>query len=117
MTGAARPAAVGDVMATLGLWRIWWRLGIQDLRLRFRRSVLGVGWILVQLVVTILAVGVVFGSLNWLVWAVLIVTLMGFRHGPTMDDITPLDSRRRALGIFALVLLFLLLPPVPLSVR
>src|SRR5262249_4517289 len=34
-----------------------------DLRLRFRRSVLGVGWILVQLVVTILAVGVVYGSL------------------------------------------------------
>ena len=62
-------------------------------------------------------IGIAFGSLNWLVWAVLIVTLMGFRHSPTMDDITPLDSRRRALGIFALVLLFLLLPPVPLSVR
>jgi hypothetical protein len=34
-----------------------------------------------------------------------------------MDDITPLDRRRRALGLFALMLLFLLLPPVPLSVR
>lgn len=65
----------------------------------------------------LVAAGVVFGSINWLVWAVLIVTLMGFRHGPTMDDITTLGPGRRALGLLALVLLFLLVPPVPLSVR
>jgi membrane-associated protease RseP (regulator of RpoE activity) len=62
-------------------------------------------------------IGFAFGSINWLVWAALIVGLMGFRHSPTMDDITPLDGRRRALGMFALILLFLLLPPVPLFVR
>ncbi len=61
--------------------------------------------------------GFLFGSVNWLVWAALIVGVMGFHHGPTMDDITPLDRRRRALGLFALVLLVLLLPPVPLSTR
>ena len=55
-------------------------------------------------------IGLAFGSINWLVWAALIVGVMGFRHGPTMDDITPLDGRRRALGLFALMLLFLLLP-------
>jgi membrane-associated protease RseP (regulator of RpoE activity) len=65
----------------------------------------------------LVAIGLAFGSVNWLVWAILIVTLMGFRHSPTMDDITPLDGRRRALGIFALILLVLLLPPVPLSVH
>jgi membrane-associated protease RseP (regulator of RpoE activity) len=65
----------------------------------------------------LVVIGIVFGSVNWLVWAVLIVTLMGFRHSPTMDDITPLDGRRRALGVFALILLVLLLPPVPLSVH
>lgn len=62
-------------------------------------------------------IGLAFGSINWLVWAALIVGLMGFRHSPTMDDITPLDGRRRALGVFALILLVLLLPPVPLSVH
>ena len=65
----------------------------------------------------LVVIGLAFGSVNWLVWAVLIVTLMGFRHGPTMDDITPLDSWRCALGVFALILLVLLLPPVPLSVH
>jgi membrane-associated protease RseP (regulator of RpoE activity) len=68
-------------------------------------------------VAALVLVGLAFGSINWLVWAALIVGVMGFQHGPTMDDITPLDGRRRALGLFALVLLFLLLPPVPLSVH
>lgn len=54
---------VVDFLAALRLWPVWYRLGVQDLRLRFRRSVLGVSWILVQLVVTILALGLVYGSL------------------------------------------------------
>jgi membrane-associated protease RseP (regulator of RpoE activity) len=61
----------------------------------------------------LVGIGLAFGSVNWLVWAALIVGVMGFHHSPTMDDITPLDGRRRALGIFALILLLLLLPPVP----
>lgn len=65
----------------------------------------------------LVAIGIAFGSLNWLVWGALIVVLMGFQHAPPMDDITPLDPWRRALGIFSLILLFVLLPPVPLSVR
>ncbi len=65
----------------------------------------------------LVVIGLAFGSINWLVWAALIVGLMGFRHAPTMDDITPLDGRRRALGLFALILLALLLPPVPLTVH
>lgn len=65
----------------------------------------------------LVVIGVVFGSVNWLVWGALIVVLMGFQHAPPMDDITPLDPWRRALGIFTLILLFVLLPPVPLSVR
>jgi membrane-associated protease RseP (regulator of RpoE activity) len=68
-------------------------------------------------VAALVAIGVGFQSANWLVWAVLIVALMGLRHSPTMDDVTPLGPGRRALGLFALLLLVLLLPPVPLSVR
>ena len=61
--------------------------------------------------------GLVFRSTTWVIWPALVVMLMGFQHSPPMDDITPLDGRRRALGVFSLLLLFLLLPPVPLSIR
>lgn len=52
-----------DLVAALRLARIWWRLGVQDLRLRFRRSALGVSWIFVQVAVTVAAVGMVYGPL------------------------------------------------------
>jgi len=64
----------------------------------------------------LMLIGLVFGSPTWLIWSALIVALMGFHHGPTMDDITPLDAPRRLLGLFALALIFVLLPPVPLGV-
>ena len=56
-------------------------------------------------------------SVNWLVWAVLLLVLMGIRHTPPLDDITPLDPRRRWLGYFALLLLLLTFPPVPLTIE
>ena len=56
-------APVHDLAAALRLRRIWWRLGLQDIRRRFRRSVLGAGWIFIQLAVTIAALGVVYGHL------------------------------------------------------
>jgi membrane-associated protease RseP (regulator of RpoE activity) len=63
----------------------------------------------------LVVLGIVTGSLSWLVWAVLITALMGFQHAPPMDDVTPLDPGRRALGVFALALLVVLLPPVPIA--
>jgi ABC-type polysaccharide/polyol phosphate export permease len=55
--------AARDVVRALGLWRIWARLGVQDVRLRFRRSVLGVSWIFVNLTVMVLAIGFIYGNL------------------------------------------------------
>ena len=54
---------VRDVIQALRLWPIWLQLGLQDIRLRFRRSVLGVGWIFINLAVVLLAIGVVYGKL------------------------------------------------------
>jgi membrane-associated protease RseP (regulator of RpoE activity) len=65
----------------------------------------------------LILLGLVAGSATWLVWSVMVVMLMGFQHSPPMDDITPLDGGRRALGLFTLLLLFILLPPVPIAVR
>lgn len=69
-----------------------------------------------QLMILILALLGYF-SLNWIVWAALLLLLMGIRHTPPLDDITPLDPRRRWLGYFALLLLVLTLPPIPLTIQ
>jgi len=52
-----------EILASIRLWRVWLRLGVQDVRLRFRRSFLGIGWIFLNLTVTLLAVGYVYGHL------------------------------------------------------
>jgi membrane-associated protease RseP (regulator of RpoE activity) len=63
----------------------------------------------------LLALGAVFRSMNWIVFAGLVALLIGFYHAPPLDDLTPLTPRRYAVGVFCLVLLVLLIPPVPIQ--
>jgi len=52
-----------DIIRAVQLWPVWLRLGIQDVRLRFRRSLLGVAWIFLNLTITILTIGFIYSSL------------------------------------------------------
>jgi membrane-associated protease RseP (regulator of RpoE activity) len=65
--------------------------------------------------VGLMLLGAVFRSANWIVFAAVILLLMGFHHPPPLDDLTPLSPRRYVLGVFCLILLILLIPPVPIS--
>jgi membrane-associated protease RseP (regulator of RpoE activity) len=67
--------------------------------------------------VALLVLAAVTGSLNWVVWAVLLVFMVGFQHQPPLDDVTPLSRGRYAVGVVCLVLLVLLIPPVPIQVN
>lgn len=51
---------------------------------------------------------------GWLFWAFL-AFMLGFKHPPTMNEVTPLDPRRRFLGVASLILLFLLVTPAPIT--
>lgn len=55
--------ALLDLLQSARLWRIWLRLGLQDVRRRFRRSTIGFAWIFVHLAVMILAIGFIYGNL------------------------------------------------------
>jgi len=59
-------------------------------------------------------VGLGFVWPGWFLWAGMIF-FMGQAYAQPMDEITPLDSRRKALAIFGLVIFLLVFIPVPLS--
>lgn len=50
---------------------------------------------------------------GWLLWVFLLFWLGNVRTQP-LDDITELDTKRRALGFFVLILFILLFTPIPL---
>ncbi|HSL29126.1 MAG TPA: site-2 protease family protein [Anaerolineales bacterium] len=50
---------------------------------------------------------------SWLLWVFILFWLGNVRTQP-LDDITPLDGPRRALGFFMLVLFILLFTPIPM---
>ena len=50
----------------------------------------------------------------WLLWAIL-AQVFGLRHPPPLDDLTPLDRKRRLIGYGTIVIFFLILTPLPFS--
>ena len=64
-------------------------------------------------------VGLTFFSLSWLVWAVLMVTMLvvfGPRHPRTLDDDVPLDPRRRRVALAAAAIFVLCFTPAPIQI-
>lgn len=52
-------------------------------------------------------------NFSWLLWVMILFWLGNVRIQP-LDDVTPLDPPRRALGIFMLIVFVLLFTPIPL---
>jgi membrane-associated protease RseP (regulator of RpoE activity) len=52
-------------------------------------------------------------NFSWLLWVFILFWLGNVRTQP-LDDITPLDGKRRALGFFMLVMFVLLFTPIPM---
>lgn len=50
---------------------------------------------------------------GWFILALLIIFL-GLKHPPPLDDLSSLDSRRKAIGIFSILMLLLCFHPAPL---
>ena len=68
----------------------------------------------VSVVTVLLMVGL--GLFVWpglLAWALIVALLAGFSHMPALDDVTPPDAKRFALGAMALALPVLIMLPVP----
>jgi ABC-type polysaccharide/polyol phosphate export permease len=55
--------ACQDIIQGIQSWRIWLLLGWQDIRLRYRRSILGPFWITLSMAVMIYSMGFLYGKL------------------------------------------------------
>ncbi len=66
----------------------------------------------VVVVLSLLVLG--FFWSGWFIWAFLVL-LLGLYHPPPADDSTPVDRKRRALAISAMVIFILTFVPVPIS--
>lgn len=62
----------------------------------------------------LLLLAVITSTPMWLLWVGLLYFL-GQHHAEPLDDVTPLDPRRRAVAIFALILFLLVFVPIPLT--
>ncbi len=68
---------------------------------------------LFRIIIGIMAVLGIFWS-GWWLWAFLLFWL-GRVNAETLDQITPLDSNRRMVAIFVILLFVLVFTPVPFS--
>jgi membrane-associated protease RseP (regulator of RpoE activity) len=123
-TGQPIPYGAVDVMLHPVAWAGWAGLLITALNLIpagqldgghilyalfGKRSRILLPFILVALII----LGTVWSG--WWLWAFLIF-LLGRSHAEPLDQITPLDPRRKALAVLGLVVFVLVFTPIPLSI-
>ncbi len=63
--------------------------------------------------ITLVVMGI-WGWEVWLFWA-LIILILGIRHPSPMDPYQPLDTKRRIIGIIAMIILIITFIPIPFS--
>jgi membrane-associated protease RseP (regulator of RpoE activity) len=51
-------------------------------------------------------------NVGWLL-LVIILLFIGYKHPPPLDDITPLDWRRKVVGVLAFIIFFTAFTPIP----
>lgn len=66
-------------------------------------------------IIIVLLVLLGFSWSGWWLWAAL-VFLMGGRHAEPLDQITPLDQKRKLIAILVLIIFLLIFMPVPLMI-
>jgi membrane-associated protease RseP (regulator of RpoE activity) len=122
-TGQPAPYGAVDVLLHPVAWAGWAGLLITALNL-IPAGQLDGGHILYALfgkksrvvlpfiLIALIILGTVWSG--WWLWAFLIF-LLGRAHAEPLDQITPLDSRRKALAIIGLVVFVLVFTPIPLS--
>jgi ABC-type polysaccharide/polyol phosphate export permease len=107
-----------DIVQGLAHWRLWWLLGLNDIRQRYRRSKVGQFWITLSMGAFIFGAGFVFGQLfqrsmaEYLPFLTVSMVVWGFMTGILNDSCTVfaqsesyLRQERLAKSVFVMRLL------------
>jgi membrane-associated protease RseP (regulator of RpoE activity) len=66
----------------------------------------------------VVAIFLSYQSATWIVWTIVVTGMLfafGVQHPRVLDEDVPLDARRKALAVFALVMFVLCFTPVPVE--
>jgi membrane-associated protease RseP (regulator of RpoE activity) len=66
-------------------------------------------------IVIFVLVALSFFYTGWLIFAILILLFIGTQHQPPLNEITPLDTKRKLLGVIILIVFILSFAPIPFS--
>ncbi len=72
-------------------------------------------WTLARITSLALLILAFLGWQGWFLWVIL-PFLFGLRHPPPLNDHTPLDARRKVLGVVMIIVFFLVFIPVPFKI-
>jgi membrane-associated protease RseP (regulator of RpoE activity) len=122
-TGRPLPAGGLDVTLNPFAWAGWVGLLVTSLNL-IPAGQLDGGHIMYVLLgrrtskllpyILIVLVALSFVYTGWLLWAFLIF-LLGRYHAEPLDEITPLDPKRRAMAVLGVIIFILVFMPVPFA--
>ncbi len=125
LTGQPTPYGALDVMIHPVAWAGWVGLLVTSLNLipagqldggHIFHLLFGTKWSRRILpVILLVLVGLGFFWSGWWLWAGL-VFFFGRRYAEPLDQITPLDGKRKTLGILALIIFIITFIPVPLTI-
>ena len=79
-------------------------------------AVFGEGHHIIAKATFIMLIFMSFFWYGWLLWA-LIGLFMKVRHPKTLNDYTPLDTRRKLIGYVCLLIFFISFIPIPIQIR
>jgi ABC-type polysaccharide/polyol phosphate export permease len=94
---------VAEIFAGFGAWRVWTLLGWDDIRQRYRRSVLGPFWITLSMGMFILLLGVIYGRLfhmelaTYLPYLAVGIIVWGFMSAATNESCSAFHESGRII--------------------
>jgi membrane-associated protease RseP (regulator of RpoE activity) len=107
---------VGLFITALNLLPIGQLDGGHVLRALFKENSKYITWlVMIALIIWGFYVSVTTNYAGWIVFLLFIMFLMGTRHPAPLNEISPIDTKRKIIGIVALFIFILCFAPIPIS--